>query len=76
VLWNVQEVCGPHEAEVLGLVLPSLHSYLGWFLQKIGIKMESIRVQGFCGTIKKRYGFLPLRCRALVGCPWSKILVW
>jgi len=58
----------------LGLVLPGLHSHMGWILPRIGIKMESIDVQGFRGTVKKRYGFLPQRCRAPVGCPSWKII--
>ena len=59
VLWNLNEVSGPHESEVLGLVLPGLDSHMGRILPRIGIKIESIRVQGFRGTVKKRYGFLP-----------------
>ena len=58
-MWNLKEVPGPHQSEVLGLVLPGLHSHMGWILPRIGIKMESIRMQGFRGTVKKRYGFLP-----------------
>jgi len=59
----------------LGLVAPGLPSHMGWILPGIGIKMESIRVQGFRGTIKKRYSFLPRRSRAPVGSPLWKILV-
>jgi len=57
----------------IGVTGPSLP--YGWILPRIGIKMESLRVQGFHGTMKKRYGFLPRRCRAPVGCPSWKILV-
>ena len=62
VFWNMKEVRGPHQSEVLGLVLAGLHSHMGWILPRIGIEMESIRVQGVRGTVKKRYGFLPQRC--------------
>jgi len=62
VLGNLKEVPGPHQSVVLELVLPCLHSHLGWILPRIGIKMDSIRVQGFRGTVKKRYGFLPRKC--------------
>jgi len=65
----------PHQSEVMGFVLPGLHSHMGWILQRIGKKMESICVQGFRGTVKKRYGLLPRRCRAPVGCQLWKILV-
>ena len=75
VLWNLKEVRRPHQSEVLGLVLPGLRSHSGWILRRIGIKMESLRVQGFGGTVKKRYGFLPQRCRGPVGCPLWKMLV-
>jgi len=75
VLWNLKEVRGPHQSEVLGLVLLGLGSHMGWILQRIGIKIERIRVEGFRGTVKKRYGFLPQRCRARVGCLSWKILV-
>ena len=44
----------PHQSEVLGFVLLGLHSHMGWVLPRIGIKMESIRVQGFRRTVKKR----------------------
>jgi len=54
----------------LGLGVTSLRSHMGGILLRIGIKMESICVQGFRGTVKKRYGFLPQRCRATVGCGW------
>ena len=74
-LWNLKEVCRPHQSEALGLVLLGLRSYMGWILPRIGIKMESVRVQGFRETVKKRYGFLPQRCRAPVGCLSWKILV-
>ena len=44
VLWNLKEVRGPHQSEVLGLVLPGLRSHMGWIIPRIEIKMESIRV--------------------------------
>jgi len=75
VLWTLQVVHGPYQSEVLGLVLPGLRSHRGWILPRIGIKMESIRMQGFRGTIKKRYGFLSPRCKVSVGCPSWEILV-
>jgi len=68
-LWNLKEVRGAHQSEVLGLVLPGLRSHMCWILPRIGIKTESIRMQGFRETLKRRYGFLPQRCRAPVGCP-------
>jgi len=37
-------------------------SNLGWILPIIGLKMESTRVPGFRGTVKKRCGLLPQRC--------------
>ena len=58
VLWNLKEVGGPHQSEVLGLVLPGLHSHMGRILPRIGIKIESIRVRGFRGTIKKEVRLL------------------
>ena len=75
VLWNLIEVGGPHQSEVMGLALLGLHSHMGWIVPRIGIKLESSRVQGFRGTVKKRYGFLPRMCRAPVGSPSWKILV-
>jgi len=59
VLWNLKEEHGPHQSEVLGLVLLGLRSHMGWILPRIGIKMETIRVQGFRGTAQKRYSFIP-----------------
>ena len=75
VLWNLKEVSGPHHSEVLGLLLPGLRYHMGWILPRIEIRMESIRMLGFRGTVKKRYGFLPQRFRTPVGCPSWKILV-
>jgi len=75
VLWNLKEVRGPQQSEVLRLVLLGLDYPMGCILPRIGIKMESIHVQGVRGTVKKRYSFFPQRCRAPIGCPSWKILV-
>jgi len=75
VVWALKEVHGPHQSEVLGLVLPGLPSHMVWIPPRIGIKKASLHVHGLRGTAKKRYGFLPRRCRAPIGCRSWKVLL-
>jgi len=48
---------------------------MGWILPRIGIKMKSIGLQGFRGTVKQEVQLLAPEVESPIGWPLWKILV-